>query len=91
MVVVFILIIAAVCTGLNLMCVLIGAKIGQKVVKGEPIELPQMNPIEAIRENKQKNEQRRAEERERRREDILLHNIDIYDGTSNGQREVPKR
>lgn len=87
MVVVFILIIATVCTGLNIMCVVIGAKIGQKVVKGEPIELPQINPVEAMREQKQ----RRAEERKQRRLDTILHNIDTYDGTSNGQREVPKR
>lgn len=87
MVVVFTLIIAIVITSLNVMCFFIGAKVGQKIVKGEPIELPQINPVEAIREQKQ----RRAEERKQRRLDAILHNIDTYDGTSNGQREVPKR
>lgn len=87
MIAVFILIIATVCTLLNVMCFVIGAKVGQKVVKGEPIELPQINPVEAIREQKQK----RAEERKQRRLDTILQNIDSYNGTSNGQREVPKR
>ena len=32
-------------------CFLIGAKVGQATSKGEPIELPSLNPMKAIREH----------------------------------------
>ena len=68
---------------LNIICFFIGAKIGQKVVKGEEIKLPNINPIEAIRERKEaKWEQDRI--------NTILQNLEAYDGTANGQKEVPK-
>ena len=70
----------------NIVCFIVGAKIGQKVDKGESIELPSINPMEAIREH----QNRREEERERERVETILENIEAYDGTSNGQKEVPK-
>ena len=33
---------------LNVACFFIGAKVGQKVVKDEPLELPSLNPLEKI-------------------------------------------
>ncbi|MBR5544867.1 MAG: hypothetical protein IKU66_05275 [Clostridia bacterium] len=68
----------------NIICVIIGAKLGQKVVKGEDIELPTLNPMKAIREH----QDRKEAEREADKFNTLMHNIDAYDGTSNGQKDV---
>ena len=70
----------------NIFCFIIGAKVGQKVAKGEPVELPTVNPMEIVRERKAK---QKAEE-ELDRLDAIMRNIESYDGTSNGQRDVPK-
>lgn len=71
---------------LNIACLSIGVKLGQKVDKDEPIELPTINPIKAIRER----EDRRVAEKEQNRMDAILQNIDNYNGTSIGQKDVPR-
>lgn len=71
----------------NIACFLIGAKIGQKVSKGEDIELPTVNPLEALRENQEK----RAAQKERDKVETILRNIESYDGTGYGQEDVPGR
>lgn len=71
---------------LNIACFFIGAKVGQKVVKGEPIVLPSLNPIEAIKEHSS----RREAERQAERDETILRNIERYDGTPFGQEDVPK-
>lgn len=68
----------------NIVCVIIGAKLGQKAVNGETIELPTINPMKAIREH----QDRKEAEREADKFNTLMHNIDAYDGTSNGQKDV---
>ena len=70
----------------NIFCFVIGAKVGQTVSKGEKVEMPNLNPMEAIREHRSK----REAEREQDRIGVIMNNIDTYDGTSNGQRDVPK-
>ena len=70
----------------NILCFVIGAKVGQKVTKGEPVELPNLNPIEAYREH----EARKEAEREQDRINTILRNIEGYDGTSTGQVDVPR-
>ena len=69
----------------NVACFLIGAKVGQMVVKGEKIELPTINPLEIAR----KVEARREAEAKKDRVDTILRNIDKYDGTGYGQEDVP--
>lgn len=69
---------------LNVGCFLIGVKVGQKVVKGEEVELPSVNPIKAYREAQEK----RQAEREADRLDTILQNIEAYDGTGLGQKDV---
>ena len=70
--------------GLNVVCFFLGAKIGQKVVKGEEIKAPAIafkNPIEEYRKKKQtKAEQDKI--------DTIMHNIEAYNGTSVGQKDV---
>lgn len=75
-----------VCGGMNLACFLSGAKIGQKVSKGEPIETPNLDPFKAYREH----QERKETEREQNRIDTIMENIEKYDGTSYGQKEVPR-
>ena len=69
----------------NVACFAIGAKVGQKVVKGEVIELPTVNPMEAARRREAKKE----EELEKNKIETILQNIDNYDGTGYGQKDVP--
>jgi len=65
-------------------CFLIGAKVGQKVSKGENIELPTVNPLEAYR----KHEEKREAQKEQDRIDTIMRNIECYDGTPNNQTDV---
>lgn len=69
---------------LNIGCFFIGAKVGQKVVKGEPIEIPSLNPMKAYREA----QDRKQAEREAERNEMIMQNIEVYDGTSAGQKDV---
>lgn len=69
---------------LNVACFLIGAKIGQKVARDETIELPDLNPMKIISDI----QQRKEAAREQREYDTILENIDNYDGTSAGQKDV---
>ena len=66
-------------------CFFVGAKVGQKVSKGEEIKLPAPDPIKAIRKH---NDKIKADAEAKRRE-IIFENIDNYDGTSRGQKDVP--
>lgn len=68
-----------------LACFIAGAKVGQAVSKGEEIKLPAPDPMKAIREHKDK---KKADE-EASRLKIIMDNIDNYDGTSRGQKDVP--
>ena len=69
----------------NVLCFVIGAKVGQKVTKGEEIKLPTVNPLEAYK----KHEQKKNAEMAQNRINTILQNIDSYDGTSRNQTDVP--
>lgn len=76
------LLLIAVVSGMNLLCFLAGSRIRQKVDRGEDLKLA--TPAEAA--------QRREKQGQRDRElailEAQLQNIDNYDGTSNGQKEI---
>lgn len=77
------IIIILVVSTLNIACFFIGAKVGQTVVKGAEIKLP--DPIQAVRKAK-------ADQAAKRQSDKLttiLGNIDRYDGSPFGQKDVP--
>lgn len=63
---------------------IVGAKVGQRVVRGETVELPNINPLEAYR----KHEERKKADAELDNYETLMRNIERYDGTSRGQEEV---
>lgn len=71
---------------MNILCFFIGAKVGQKVIKGEDIKLP--NPIKAIEETKETWEFKKEQEEENKRLKIQLENIDNYNGTPLGQKDI---
>jgi hypothetical protein len=70
----------------NIICVYIGTRLGQKVAKGEEVKLPSVNPLEAYK----KHEAKKEAEMEQSKIDIILRNAEIYDGTPNGQKDVPR-
>lgn len=75
----------------NLFSFIIGARIGQKIVRHETIEMPNLNPVKAV--NNAITERRETKEKQAEEEyyKAILHNIDVYDGTGVGQVKVPTR
>lgn len=69
---------------LNIMCFLIGVKTAQKVINGEEVKLPELNPLKAYREA----QDRKEAEREAERLATILENVDNYDGTGANQKDV---
>ena len=62
---------------------ILGAYVGQKVVKGENIEI---NPIKVIDEYKEEKKAKEKIAEEESKFDIM--NIDSYDGTGIGQKDL---
>lgn len=73
---------------MNIVCFYIGAKIGQKVVNKEPLIIK--TPVEVVKEKIETRAEKREQEKEQDVIDTIQHNIDIYDGTSVGQKEIPR-
>lgn len=71
----------------NLLSFVIGAKIGQASVKGRDIRI---NPVKAIKEDIRESKIAKEDNLKKRQIDTMLQNIDKYDGTSLGQKEIPK-
>jgi hypothetical protein len=71
-------------------CLVIGVRIGQSAAKGETVKMGELNPINAIREHSERKQAVKEYRQEMDRTATILRNIDIYDGTSAGQMEVPK-
>ena len=68
----------------NVLCFVIGAKVGMAVKKDEEIKLPSVNPVEAVKEHINKREAKI----EMDRIDKIMQNIERYDGSPNGQIDV---
>ena len=67
-------------------CFLLGANVGQSVANGEKVKLP-IIPMATIKERQAKQEA----EFEQNRLNTILENIERYDGTSAGQKEVQRK
>ena len=85
--VILIVCLALVLCASNVACFVIGAKVGQKVQRGEEITLPSFDPLKSVREH----EARKEAKAERERVDTILENIENYDGTDRGQKDIPRR
>lgn len=71
---------------LCIVCFFVGARVGQKVARGEPVELPSVDPIRAIKEH----EGKKQAQAEQDRIEAILKNIESYDGSSCNQVDIPK-
>ena len=71
---------------MNITCLVIGVKIGQQVAKGEPVKVGIPNPVTVVQELRTEKEA----DRERNKMEAILHNIETYDGTPDGQKDVPQ-
>lgn len=71
---------------LNVLCFFVGSKLGQKVAKGEDINIPNLNPMDMVRNHKDKLQARAESERM----SVILQNIENYNGTSSNQKELPR-
>lgn len=63
----------------------LGLKNGQRVSKNEEVVVPTVNPIKVITEEKEKYEEKKKQQAY----EIMMSNIDNYDGTGVGQKEIP--
>lgn len=83
---IIILITAAVVSTLNMACFYVGSRVRQNVDKGEEIKAPIPNPIKAWNERREKKEA----DKEAERLEMILHNVEAYDGTPYGQKDIPE-
>lgn len=72
----------------NALMLVIGAKIGQKVVRQESITL---SPVKVVKNAISEHKEQKAKEAEDDYYEALMHNIDNYTGDSIGQVEIPRR
>lgn len=63
----------------------LGLKNGQRISKNEEVIVPNVNPVKVVTEEIEKHEEKKKQERE----EIIDYNIDNYDGTGLGQKDVP--
>ena len=68
-------------SGLNIVCFLIGALVGQRVFERKPVI---MNPVKEIKEAIEEKEVSREEQKFQ----DIMDNIDAYNGTSIGQKKI---
>jgi hypothetical protein len=68
-------------SGLNIVCFLIGAIVGQRVFERKPVI---MNPVKEIKEYKEEQEISKEEQRFK----DIADNIDAYNGTAIGQKKI---
>lgn len=72
----------------NLICVIIGLKVGLALNKGESFSLP--NPIDKYEEHQAKKEAKKKAKVEQDKVETILKNIENYDGTGFGQLDIPR-
>lgn len=74
---------------LCIVCFFVGAKVGQTVSRGETVEVPELNPVKVMRENRERKLAEEEQRKEQTRMEIIMQNIESYDGTGLGQKDVP--
>ena len=67
----------------------LGLKNGQKLKKDEEIKMPEINPIKIIRNEIDDFNIQNETRKEQDIYDTNMFNIDNYDGTGLGQRDIP--
>ena len=72
---------------MNILSFLLGMK-ASVITNGKKMDL---NPITAVRERKQQKASKEKAKRDKAAFDIMMENIDAYDGTSQNQKDIPRR
>lgn len=70
----------------NILCFMVGAKVGQAVSKGQEVKMPELNPVKVVQHYQSEKETKREQERYA----VIMENIENYDGSSIGQKDVPR-
>ena len=70
--------------GLMMFSFLLGARTSQKAYKKEEIKMPTLNPVKAFQEHTERAEQTKKE----KEYNTMLENINNYDGTGLGQKDI---
>ena len=78
------ILLVAVVSALNIVCFFVGAKVGQTVSREEKLHIP--GPVAAYKAHTEAKEVAA----EKNRLDVILGNIERYDGTGKGQEDVPR-
>ncbi|MDY2804524.1 MAG: hypothetical protein SOT91_04085 [Bacilli bacterium] len=63
----------------------LGLKNGQKLKNDEEIKIPEINPVKIVRNEIETFEQKKKQDAY----DTMMANIDNYDGTGLGQKDIP--
>ena len=63
----------------------LGLKNGQKLQNEEEIKIPEINPVKIVRNEIETFEQKKKQDAY----DTMMANIDNYDGTGLGQKDIP--
>lgn len=63
----------------------LGLKNGQKLKNSEEIKIPEINPVKIVRNEIETFEQKKKQDAY----DTMMANIDNYDGTGLGQKDIP--
>lgn len=63
----------------------LGLKNGQKLKNNEEIKIPEINPVKIVRNEIEVFEQKKKQDAY----DTVMANIDNYDGTGLGQKDIP--
>lgn len=70
----------------NIVCLVFGVKVGMSVKKGEEVKLPTLNPLEIYKAHRED----KAAEAEMKRIDAVMQNLESYNGTEAGQKDIPR-
>lgn len=63
----------------------LGLKNGQKLKNNEEIKIPEINPVKIVRNEIETSKQKKKQDAY----DTMMANIDNYDGTGLGQKDIP--
>ena len=77
----------AVTTFGNVCCFILGSRVFQQISRGEKVGVEIPNPVKVVQNTIESFEEKKEQEKYR----VIMDNIDNYNGTSLGQRDIPNR
>ena len=69
----------------NVCCFILGSRLFQQASRGEKVGIKVPNPVEAVQNTISSFEEKKEQEKYR----VIMDNIDNYNGTSLGQKNIP--